>query len=277
MTGSLQNVGPGDALELPGSSVSTADFDTVDGILTVATDLGTTTFSNVAYQPDLVVTGFTGSADPATGLEKVTLDGYETRLLQTVAYSVTYNGSHFDLFAWSNDNNWDNGVAADGGHVTINVTGGASPQSYDDIADLSLATVDSSPAALRSAGSSMATSVRPWTLPASVSVPPPPASSATRKSALPRRPWRSMASPATTSAPSVPSVPTRSPRSPLPPTPANTTRWTRAANCCWTRRNSSPGTTGEVFTFENTGTASGIFAFENPGETINAPLTGVGR
>ena len=67
----IENLGVGDTLELPGSSVTS-----VTGIgtssLTATTSAGTYVFSNVAYDTSATPTGYIPSHDSATGLEAIT-------------------------------------------------------------------------------------------------------------------------------------------------------------------------------------------------------------
>ena len=64
----LSNVAPGDVLELPGNSVSSAGFGA--DTLTAITNDGTYTFTNVTYASP--VTGYTAAFDATTGLEAIT-------------------------------------------------------------------------------------------------------------------------------------------------------------------------------------------------------------
>ena len=64
----LSNVAPGDVLELPGNSVSSASFGASS--LTVTTNIGTYAFTNVTFASS--VTGYTAAFDPTTGLEAIT-------------------------------------------------------------------------------------------------------------------------------------------------------------------------------------------------------------
>jgi Hint domain len=275
MAGSLQNVGIGDSIELPGTSVASVIYGA--STLSVTTNIGTSTFSNVSYLPGEILTGHSAAIDPTTGLEDVTFTGtVPTDFLQTVAYSVTYNSLHFDLFTWSNANNWDNGVPADGGYVTIDVSGGASPQSYDDIADISLAALNliaGSVAVGRVFESASGATLEVGSLsfgPSSASIfsdteiGAPTATltidgfTGSNSGTIGAFGAHAFTEIAATADPGENYQVDQGGELLLDPTP-----------------NSSPGTTGEVFTFENTGTPSGIFAFQNPGGTIGAPLVGV--
>jgi len=68
ISGILDGVAIGDSIALPGSFVSSVTFGTSS--MSVVTNLGTTTFSDVVYS-GTKPTGYTVSADP-TGLERVT-------------------------------------------------------------------------------------------------------------------------------------------------------------------------------------------------------------
>ena len=68
----LGGVAIGDAIALPGSDVISVSYGISS--LTVVTNLGTTTFTNVGYQGTRP-TGYTVGADAATGLEKITFEG----------------------------------------------------------------------------------------------------------------------------------------------------------------------------------------------------------
>jgi Hint domain len=77
----LNNLGVGDTIELPGTSVSAVNFDTAHDLLTVTTDEGTFSFTDVHYGS--VPLGFSVAADSSTGLEEVTVACYlrGTRIL----------------------------------------------------------------------------------------------------------------------------------------------------------------------------------------------------
>jgi hypothetical protein len=66
----LTNIAIGDAIELPGSSVSSVTYGA--NTLTVVTSAGTTTFSNAHYQAASMPNSFTASADASTGLQEIT-------------------------------------------------------------------------------------------------------------------------------------------------------------------------------------------------------------
>ena len=68
--------GVGDVLELPGTEVSAVIFGA--GNLTITTNLGTTTFSDVNYEAgSLHPSGYVANVDPGTGLEAITFIGAE--------------------------------------------------------------------------------------------------------------------------------------------------------------------------------------------------------
>ncbi len=60
----------GSAIELPGSTVDSVTYGA--GTMTVVTNLGTTTFSDVSYESGGKPEGFVAAADPKTGLEEIT-------------------------------------------------------------------------------------------------------------------------------------------------------------------------------------------------------------
>ena len=128
VTGLLSNVAIGDALALPGSDVASVTYGT--NSLTIVTNLGTTTFSNVTYLSGSKPTGFTVSTDPE-GLQRVTFTSQPATSFQPVT-------STSGEFLWSNAANWTNGVPVNGAAVTFNVSGLSNPSGYDDIANLSL-------------------------------------------------------------------------------------------------------------------------------------------
>ena len=72
----LENVAPGDVLELPGTSVSEVSFGKAS--LSVTTSAGTYAFLIVGYDPNSPVTGYTAAQDPATGLVAITFTGVDT-------------------------------------------------------------------------------------------------------------------------------------------------------------------------------------------------------
>jgi hypothetical protein len=69
----LGDLAIGDVLELPGTGVESIHYGTSS--LTITTDAGTTTFSNVRYTAGEELYGYTESADTGTGLEAITLTG----------------------------------------------------------------------------------------------------------------------------------------------------------------------------------------------------------
>jgi hypothetical protein len=69
VTSLLSNVAIGDSIALPGSDVASVTYGA--NSLSVVTNLGTTTFSDVTYLAGATPTGYTVSADPS-GLERIT-------------------------------------------------------------------------------------------------------------------------------------------------------------------------------------------------------------
>ena len=79
VTANLDQVAIGDAIALPGSDVSSVSFvdstgSSLNGTLTVVTNLGSVTFDHVYYQNDVTPTGYTVLTDAATGLEAITIE-----------------------------------------------------------------------------------------------------------------------------------------------------------------------------------------------------------
>jgi Hint domain len=125
----LASVAIGDSIALPGTNVSSVTFGS--STITVVTSAGTTTFSNVSYsgtQP----TAFSASADPISGLERVTF-ATATSFLQTTTAMV--NGT--PQFLWSNATNWTSGAPVNGSTAAFSVSV-ASLGGYDDIGNLFL-------------------------------------------------------------------------------------------------------------------------------------------
>jgi hypothetical protein len=140
ITAPLGGVAIGDSIALPGSDVSSVTYGT--NSITIATNQGTTTFSNVGYAANEVLTGYTAAADPISGLERVTFEGYvNTNFQQSQTTQVVNNGFTFGVYDWSNAANWINGVPTSGEGVIHNVTVAGNPSGYDDIASLNLANV----------------------------------------------------------------------------------------------------------------------------------------
>ena len=125
----LRSVAPDDVLELPGSSVSSVSFGA--GSLSVTTNDGSYSFSNVTYQNG-PLTGYSAAPDASTGLEAITFHGLDT-FSQTSAAS---SGPLIGDYLWSNAANWSLGAPpADGDSASTGVTG------FDDLASLSLASL----------------------------------------------------------------------------------------------------------------------------------------
>jgi hypothetical protein len=127
VTSLISNIAIGDSLALPGSDVVSVTYGTSS--MTIVTNLGTTNFSNVTYS-GTTPSGFTVSTDPS-GLQRVTFASQQ-------ATSFQQETSTAGEFLWSNAANWTNGVPADGGAVTFNVSFASNPGGYDDIASLAL-------------------------------------------------------------------------------------------------------------------------------------------
>ena len=66
----LEDLGAGDVLELPGTSVSNVSFGT--NSLTVTTNDGSYDFTNVTYASGATINSFTATHDTGTGLEAIT-------------------------------------------------------------------------------------------------------------------------------------------------------------------------------------------------------------
>ena len=125
----LSGVAPGDVLELPGNSVSSASFNATS--LTVTTNDGTFAFTNVSYAAP--VAGYTSAFDATTGLEAITFAAPTTFQHGEKAAS----GALIGQYLWSNPLNWTNGVPVNGGAAIIPVT----LSGFDDISALSLTTL----------------------------------------------------------------------------------------------------------------------------------------
>ena len=108
----LSNVAIGNSIALPGSDVVSVTYGTSS--LTVVTNLGTTTFTDVTYLAGSTPTGFTASTDP-TGLERVTFTSQQTDSFQQVTPT---SGEYL----WSTTANWVSGVVpGDGAAVTFDI------------------------------------------------------------------------------------------------------------------------------------------------------------
>jgi hypothetical protein len=103
-----------DVLELPGSAVSFVTFGTAS--LTISTNEGTTTFTNVDFAGSL--TSYTDSFDSVTGLEAVTFTGPPG--LDVFDGAVVH--SDYPILTgelWSTDENWEDKVPRNGDAVEI--------------------------------------------------------------------------------------------------------------------------------------------------------------
>ena len=125
----LASVAIGDSIALPGSLVSLVSYGTSS--VTVVTNVGTTVFSNVSYS-GTTPTNFIATADPISGLERITFSGAAATSFQQVNTGTVGGNSEF---LWSDSGNWTNGVPADGASVTFNIAVGttSSPSGYDDL------------------------------------------------------------------------------------------------------------------------------------------------
>ncbi len=138
---SIDNLTAGDVLELPGSTVENIVFGASS--LTISTDKGVFDFTSVAGDiAGLDVDGYTASQDAATGLEVISLTGRDVFYDNGIDLSAAY----YNQFVWSESDNWSQGVPASGASVDI------SAAATDDIANLSLGTVDVSASTLTVAG-----------------------------------------------------------------------------------------------------------------------------
>jgi autotransporter passenger strand-loop-strand repeat protein len=125
----LSNVAPGDVLELPGNSVSSASFGA--NSLTVITNDGTYAFTNVTYAAS--VEGYAAAFDPTTGLEAITFAAPTVFQYGEKATSGPLTGQ----YVWSDPLNWTHGVPVDGGAAIIP----DALSGFDDIPTLSLTTL----------------------------------------------------------------------------------------------------------------------------------------
>jgi hypothetical protein len=134
VTSLLSNVAVGDSIALPGGDVVSVTYGT--NSLSVVTNLGTTTFSDVAYLAGATPTAFVAAADPVTGLERVTFASQQTDSFQQ-------NTPTSGEYLWSTTANWVGGVVpGDGAAVTFDVSSSNNPSGYDDIASLALDSLD---------------------------------------------------------------------------------------------------------------------------------------
>ena len=105
----LSGLGPGDTIELPGSTVSSVTFS--GNTLTATTDAGTYTFTNVSYGE--TIAGYSWAPDPMTGLVAINL-----------ASSTTYNWINTAGGNWSISANWSSdAVPGVGNNAFISLTG----------------------------------------------------------------------------------------------------------------------------------------------------------
>ncbi len=123
----------GDVLELAGTTVESVQYGTSS--LTIATDAGTTTFTNVRYNNVDGLYSYTSSADTSTGLEAITLTGSPATSFEQNSTS-TVDG--FGFYTWSDAANWTNGIPGNGGVADISISSASNPGGYDDIANLTL-------------------------------------------------------------------------------------------------------------------------------------------
>ena len=129
ITDTLQDIGSGDILEMPGTAVSQLTFPSASPDLVITTDAGTFDFTIASFGD---VTGFTSAHDPSTGLVAITFFGPTT----FEANDAVQSGPETDDYLWSDPLNWSNGVPVNGGSATI-PTGDA--DIIDDVPNLSLA------------------------------------------------------------------------------------------------------------------------------------------
>jgi Hint domain len=122
----LEDLGAGDVLELPGTSVSNVSFGT--NSLTVTTNDGSYDFTNVTYASGAAIDSYIAAYDASTGLEAITFGITDTFQDTTAATSSPFDGQYL----WSNAANWNNGVPNNGDSVDNPTVG------YDDIAALTL-------------------------------------------------------------------------------------------------------------------------------------------
>jgi hypothetical protein len=123
----LEEIAPGDVLELPGTSVSAVSYARVAGSLTVTTNLATYVFSNVLYGSPAATT-YSAALDSNTGLVAVTFAAFDSFQQESAVASGPFDNDYL----WSNAANWSASVPANASDVKANAAG------YDDIASLSL-------------------------------------------------------------------------------------------------------------------------------------------
>ena len=84
-------------------------------------------------------TGYTVSADPISGLERITFTSQQdTSFRQAQTTQIIDSGFTFDVYPWSVAANWTGGVPGNGAAVTHDITAPGNPSGYDDIASLYL-------------------------------------------------------------------------------------------------------------------------------------------
>src|SRR5262249_34701837 len=130
ITDVLEDIGPGDVLELPGTSVSNVSLGTD---LVVTTDAGTFDFTD--YLQKGTITGQIVSQDATTGLVAIKFFGPTTFQPNDPIASGPQAGSYL----WSDPSNWSNGAPSTGGSAAIVQDVVAM---IDDIPDLSLSSLN---------------------------------------------------------------------------------------------------------------------------------------
>ena len=128
--GSLNNVGFGDVLELPGTAIVSVTFGAT--AITVVTNLGTTSFA-ATYAAGKTPATYEARQDALTGLEAITFIAtvFEPPFAETPAL-------------WSDGANWSNGKPQQGGNAKEIFTGNANlaaPDVVDDISSLTLSSL----------------------------------------------------------------------------------------------------------------------------------------
>src|SRR5271163_4706564 len=137
VSSSLYLVAVDDSIALPGSSVTSVIYDETNpdtgaGTLSITTNLGTTTFTNVTYAAGAAPNSYSVSTDPS-GLERITFTEAPSTSFQAV--TLGSSGPLDGFYFWSTTANWTNGVPVDGEPVTVDVLGSLA---VDNIADLSI-------------------------------------------------------------------------------------------------------------------------------------------
>ena len=100
----LEDLGAGDVLELPGTSVSNVSFGT--NSLTVTTNDGSYDFTNVTYNG--TVNSYVASRDPTTALVAITFGGPDTFANSVAATGGALSGGYL----WSNTRKLEHGQRA---------------------------------------------------------------------------------------------------------------------------------------------------------------------